>query len=98
LHHFYKTLSNCRKNNPALITGATYILPIQSDGVMAYLRFNESNVILIILNVSHELQKIAFAHELITGTFKNIFSGLAFEFNKEVAFELMPGDYFVYVK
>jgi glycosidase len=98
LHHFYKTLSNCRKNNPALITGATYILPLQSDGVMAYLRFNESNVILIILNVSHELQKIAFAHELITGTFKNIFSGLAFEFNKEVAFELMPGDYFVYVK
>jgi glycosidase len=98
LHHFYKTLSHCRKQYPALINGATYNLPTQSNRVMAYLRYDASNVLLIVLNMSNEIQKISFSHELLVGSFINIFSGLQFSFDKEVSFELMPGDHFLYVK
>ncbi len=98
LHHFYKTLSDCRKHYSALINGATYILPTNSNGAMAYLRHDDNNIILILLNLTHEIQKTAFSHELIMGRFKNVFSGLEFNFNKEVEFELMPGDYIMYVK
>jgi glycosidase len=98
LHHFYKILSRCRKQYPALINGATYILPTQSNRVMAYLRYDASNVLLIVLNLSNEIQKISFSHELLVGEFINVFSGLAFSFDKEVSFELMPGDHFIYVK
>jgi glycosidase len=98
LHHFYKTLAHSRKQYPALIHGATYNLPTQSNRVMAYLRYDANNVLLIVLNVSNEVQKISFSHELLVGSFINIFSGLAFSFDKEVSFELMPGDYFLYVK
>jgi glycosidase len=98
LHHFYKTLSICRQQYPALINGSTYILPTQSNSVMAYLRYDTNNSILIVLNLSNEIQKISFAHEMLEGSFINVFSGLAFSFDKELSFELLPGDYFLYVK
>lgn len=98
LHSFYKTLSACRKKYSALINGATYHLPSQSNGVMAYLRYDDHHTIMIILNVSEQQQKICFSHERISGQFENIFSGLQFHFDKDVTFELLPGDYFVYVK
>jgi hypothetical protein len=65
---------------------------------MAYLRYDTNNSILIVLNLSNEIQKISFAHEMLEGSFINIFSGLAFSFDKELSFELLPGDYFLYVK
>jgi hypothetical protein len=73
---------------------------------MAYLRYDaltdaltpSKDVILVVLNLGDQIQKIKFDHELLVGEYKNIFSGLSFTFNKEVSFELMPGDYFVYVK
>jgi len=98
LHHFYKTLSICRQQYPALINGSTNILPTQSNSVMAYLRYDTNNSILIVLNLSNEIQKISFAHEMLEGSFINVFSGLAFSFDKELSFELLPGDYFLYVK
>ena len=98
LHNFYKTLSFCRSQYAAFISGATYILPTQSNGVMAYLRYDTKNTILVVLNISNEIQKVTFAHPLLTGVFKNVFSGLEFPFDITLNFEMMPGDYFVYVK
>ena len=98
LHHFYKKLSICRMQYPALINGATYILPTTSDGVMAYLRYDNHHIILVVLNISNEIQKTAFSHERLMGAFKNVFSGITFHFENKVSFELMPGDYFVYAK
>ncbi len=69
---------------------------------MAYLRYatesDSKEIILVVLNLGDQAQKISFTHDLLLGEFTNIFSGLSFAFNKAVAFELMPGDYFVYVK
>ncbi|MEI7588848.1 MAG: alpha-amylase family glycosyl hydrolase [Chitinophagia bacterium] len=102
LHEFYKILIGLRKSHTCLSKGNIYNLPSQAEKTMAYLRYDEhgstKEVILVVLNLGDQVQKINFDHALLVGEFKNAFSGLSFTFNKEVAFELMPGDYFVYVK
>ena len=72
---------------------------------MAFLRYDheseknaEKQIILVVLNFSHQVQKVVLEHEFLKGQFLNAFSGLSFTFNNQVNFELMPGDYFVYVK
>jgi hypothetical protein len=76
---------------------------------MAFLRYDhqpenksenksKKQTILVVLNFSHQIQKVELAHDYLNGQFTNAFSGMSFEFNKQVSFELMPGDYFVYVK
>jgi hypothetical protein len=59
---------------------------------------SKKQTILVVLNFSHQIQKVELAHDYLNGQFTNAFSGMSFEFNKQVSFELMPGDYFVYVK
>ena len=102
LHNFYKSLLHLRKASTCLAKGNTYILPTQGDKTMAYLRYDQETptreVVLVVLNLGDQIQKVNFSHELLVGAFKNIFSELSFTFNQEIAFELMPGDYFVYIK
>ena len=97
LTSFYKTLIQLRKQYSCLVEGDSFNLPTQSNEVMAFLRYDHQ-IILVVLNFSHQLQKIELEHEFLKGQFLNAFSGLSFAFNKQVSFELMPGDYFVYVK
>jgi hypothetical protein len=87
------------------VEGDSFNLPTSSNQVMAFLRYDhqsenmsEKQIILVVLNFSHQIQKVELVHEYIKGQFLNIFSGLSFAFNKQVSFELLPGDYFVYVK
>jgi glycosidase len=98
LHDFYKTLGVLRKSHTAIIKGDTYNLPVQTDGVMAYLRQDEFSTVFVLLNLSNQHHKVQIAHEKLNGEFKNVFSGLSFDFNHSVPFELLAGDYFVYVK
>jgi hypothetical protein len=69
---------------------------------MAFLRYDqqqiENGLLLVVLNFSAQIQKVKLEHEHLVGNFTNIFSGLSFPFNKELSIELLPGDYFVYVK
>jgi len=102
LHDFYKTLHTLRKSYQCITNGATFNLPTEAEKTMAYLRYDNNadpkEIILVALNLGDQMQKISFAHDLLVGEFNNIFSGLSFTFNQAVSFELMPGDYFVYVK
>ena len=98
LHDFYKTLLELRKQNPVLINGETFILPISDHHVMAYIRHHQDQVILVVLNVSNEHCTIQCNHDLLNGTFKQVFSGMQYKMDGYNQFELMPGDYFVYVK
>jgi hypothetical protein len=50
------------------------------------------------LNLSAERQQVHVEHEAFKGKFTNLFSGLSFEFNGDSQFELMPGEYIVYLK
>lgn len=102
LHDFYKTLIALRKSHTCITKGNTIIIPTDAEKTIAYLRYLDhvpsKELVLVLLNVGDRVQKINVKHELLVGEFKNIFSGLSYSFNKEIAFELLPGDYFVYVK
>jgi glycosidase len=98
LHNFYKTLNQLRKEHSVIETGETFNLPTNALGAMAFLRYDTKDTILVGLNLSSHVQKINLSHEKIKGSFRNIFSGMVFNFQEHMTFELMPGDYFVYVK
>jgi len=65
---------------------------------MAYLRMDENDIVLVILNFSNDIVKLQCSHERLQGNFTQVFSGMTYAFNHTVSFELLPGDYFVYVK
>ena len=98
LHQFYKTLIQLRQQYPMIETGDTFNLPTDANGAMAYLRYDQQDIMLVGLNLTDQHLKINLSHDKLKGTFKNIFSGMSFNFQNDISFELMPGDYFVYVK
>ena len=97
LHHFYKTLLTARKEFPVLQSSNIFNLPTEG-AVMAYLKQDRGQTALVLLNFSAERQHLHVVHEAFKGNFTNLFSGLSFEFNGDSQFELMPGEYIVYVK
>lgn len=97
LHEFYKTLLTARKQFSVLQNGHIFNLP-SDGGVMAYLKKNNENTALILLNISNQKQYLEVKHEDLTGKFTNLFSGLCFEFNGLSHFEMMPGDFIIYIK
>ncbi len=100
LHDFYKTLLQLRKENKAVNDGETFILPSQNDNqLMAYIRRNAGDVVLVLLNLSNEDRvKITVDNQWFSGTFRNVFSGLSFSFDGKENFELQAGEYVVYEK
>ena len=98
LASFYKTLIQLRKQYVCIVKGDSFNLPTSSNQVMAFLRYNEKQIILVVLNFSHQIQKVELEHDYLKGQFTNAFSGLSYSFNKQESFELMPGDYLVYLK
>ena len=97
LHDFYKTLLTSRKQFPVLYSSNVFNLPTEG-AVMAYLKQDHGQIALVVLNFSTERQHVHFEHEAFNGKFTNLFSGLSFEFNGNSHFEMMPGEYIVYVK
>ncbi|MEY3114873.1 MAG: hypothetical protein RL423_1079, partial [Bacteroidota bacterium] len=90
LHQFYKTLLTARKAFPVLQSSNVFNLPTEG-AVMAYLKQDQGQTALVVLNFSADRQHLHVAHEAFSGRFTNLFSGLSFEFNGDSHFELMPG-------
>lgn len=98
LQHFYTKLLYVH-SLPAITKGETFILPVNKEGVLAFLRKYEENVVLVILNFSKTSKiTITVNHPWLTGTFKSLFSSLHYVFNNTENFELQSGDYLVYIK
>jgi glycosidase len=98
LHDFYKTLLNLHKNK-AIADGETFILPTNNNGLMAFIRKKDNDVVLVLLNLSSEEKiHIEVEHEWLNGSFQNVFSELIFSFKQKESFELMGNDYLVYKK
>lgn len=97
---FYHKLLHFRYQNPAVATGETFILPSDhSDRLMAYLRRKETEVVLVLLNLSTENKlKIRVTHEWLSGRFRNLFSEMSFVFTGDETFELQAGEYMIYSK
>ncbi len=98
LQEFYKIILTLHQTK-AIAQGETFILPTQQQSVMAYLRRKDEDVVLVILNLSVENKVIVGAeHRWLQGSFRNIFSGLSFEFIGKEFFELQGGEFIVYEK
>jgi hypothetical protein len=80
------------------MSGETFNLPTSSDDVMAYLRYDEKATVLVVINLGTIHQKINLTHEKLTGKFTQLFSGLSYQFSGNENFELLAGDYFVYLR
>lgn len=98
LQDFYTCLTQFRKQSKALTQGETFILPTSTNGVLAYLRYDKEETVLVVLNVSKEPHKVKLSHARLEGEFTHLFSQLSYPFQGEPSFELLPGDFFVYYK
>ena len=104
LQDFYKTLIDLRKNNIALRAGVsnakTFLLHTNHENnILAYLRKNGEKEVLVFLNLSKEPLKFTITENMLSGMYKNIFSGnTTMDLTGKTAFELKPWEYQVYEK
>ena len=103
LHDFYKTLLNLKSDNPALRGGdpaaKTQILKTSADDkVLAYVRKNGKDEVLVVLNFSKDNVSFTIGDENVSGTFKNVFSGPVKDFSQDKSFYLPVGGYAVMEK
>lgn len=103
LHDFYKTLLTLRKNNTALRGGdaavSTFMLHTRADDkVLAYLRINGNDEVLVLLNLCNEKVDCVLYDEKVSGHFENIFTKGIVNANEQRHFEMQPWDYLVFEK
>ena len=103
LHDFYKTLLTLRSSNPALRAADRNVRTFRLDttantNVFGYLRKNGDREVLVILNLSAVKRQIKIIGKIVTGRFKNVFSGDSIEINSEMSFDLDEWGYQVYEK
>lgn len=96
LHDFYKKLLSVR-NTSAIAKGETFILPSSHNGVIAFFRKYEHEISLVIINLSSSSKiNVLVEHDWLKGHYKNLFSGLHYDFGTNERFELMAYDYLIY--
>ena len=86
LHDFYKTLLHLRKNNPALRAAddavSTYMIATTADtNLLAYLRKNGDQEVLVLLNMTRADVDFALTDERVQQTFRDVFSGEQIDFS-----------------
>ena len=104
LENFYKKLFELKSKNPALRGGddqaITQILKTSApDQVLAYLRKNGNDEVLVILNLSDAQHlKVQILDETVKGKFKSIFSGLTTDFDAKPTIEMYKWEHIVFEK
>lgn len=99
LTSFYQSLLQLRKQCSAITEGETFILPSEHDQLICYFRRKNNDVVLVILNLSDQYKAtLTVEHDWLKGHYQSLFSGLHYDFSSKEKFELLPGDFLVYVK
>lgn len=103
LHDFYKTMLNLKSANTALRGGdpaatTTVLKTSADDKVLAYVRKNGNDEVLVVLNFSKENVPFTIDDSNVSGVFKNVFSGPVKDFAKDKSFYLPVGGYAVMQK
>jgi len=101
LHDFYKTLLNLRFDNPALRAADGNVRTFRLDttdnvDVFGYLKKNKDREVLVILNLSAVNREVKIIGKIVTGTYKNVFSGDTGEINSDKTVDLDAWGYQVY--
>ncbi len=104
LEGFYKTLLQLHSDNPALRSGDATVQTFriktsEPENVFAFLRKKGEREVLVLLNLSsqNELQ-FDLLDAIVSGIFKNIFSGVSNDFTKEKSVQMKAWDYLVFEK
>lgn len=103
LKDFYKTLFQLKSKNPALRGGdnasQTYFINTSADDkILAYLRKNGENEVLVLLNMSKEAVKFKVYDGQVYGKLKSVFGEEERDFSKTNEFELPVSGYMVLAK
>lgn len=99
LFPFYRQLLQLRRNNTALHREADqyFLTTGLDDKIMAYLSINGKNRVLTLLNLTgNNKLRFTITDQNLAGKFRNIFSGLVYDFTPAERFELQAWEYFVY--
>ena len=100
LHNFYKTLLQAQTTNPALRSDSA-LHRIHSSGdekVLGYLRKNQDDEVLVLLNFSPDPIRLELFDHRAEGSFKNIFTGKEVNLDHQRNFILEGWDFLVYIK
>ena len=100
---FYKILLNLKSSNSALRGGdsnvTTYLLKTSADDkILAYIRKNGKDEVLVVLNMSKEAVKFTINDSQLSGSFKNVFDNNKRDFSQDKGFSMLAGDYLVFEK
>ena len=104
LEEFYKKLHELKSKNPALRGGdsnaTTKILQTNApDKVLAYLRKNGNDEVLVILNLSETQHlKLQILDDAVKGKYKSLFSGLTTDFDAKPTIEMYKWEHLVFEK
>lgn len=101
LHDLYKTLFALRKRNAALraADGAVTTFHIITEGgknVMAWLRKNENDEVLVFLNLSNEKTGFIIKDQLISGIYVNVFDNSDIHLTPDRFIKMQPWDHLVF--
>ena len=101
LHDFYKTLLALRKNNAALRTAdpavtTFHIITEGGKNIMAFLRKNDHDEVLVFLNLSKEKTGFIIKDQLINGTYTNVFTKANVGLVPDSFIEMQPWDYLLF--
>jgi len=100
---FYRTLLDLKSSNPALRGGdpavSTYLLnTTANDKILAYVRKNGKNEVLVVLNFSKEPVNFSIQDEHLSGRFRNVFDGSKRDFGTDKNFNFKVSDFVVFEK
>ena len=104
LHSFYKSLLELRSHHPALRAGdengMTYrISTSANEQVFSFLRKNGEREVLVILNLSaNDGLHVEIRNEIISGKYKNVFTGELIDFTPSKTLMIKAWDYLVLEK
>lgn len=103
LHDFYKTLLTLRKTNPALraaddACSTFHIITDAGKKIMAFLRKNDDAEVLVLLNLCSHETAFTIKDRLVTGTYKNVFSGETYNFIPDGFMKMKAWEYLVFEK
>lgn len=100
-HDLYKTLLTLRKNNPALRSGdpsvtTFHILTEGGKNIMAYLRKNDLDEVLVFLNLCKEPVNFIIKDLLINNYYTNVFNGSENYLQTGSFIKMQPWEYLVF--
>ena len=101
LYDFYKTLLTLRKNNAALRTAdpavtTFHIITEGGKNMMAYLRKNDNDEVLVFINLSNEVSAFIIKDQLINGSYTNVFNKTLSHLTPDTFIKMQPWDFLIF--